>query len=204
MATKEAADNNDHSLLFSTSLLLPFRLAERLLASPFLKQPSILPLLIVAPEMGPLFFGCAEHAQLLTFVAYRLHRTFRVTRSPTSSLLVVHATCFRPPAAGSPRSSLNRPLAPPVTVATTAPVSRSTACLAVPRALWHRRRSSSPAAGPSRPATPALGSAVRRKDARRSVATPCARSKDLPVVRCCSLRPIPMRALYEPCLWIAR
>jgi hypothetical protein len=55
-ATKEAADKNDLHSLFSTSLLLPFRLAERLTASPFLNQPSILPLLIVAPEMGP-FFG---------------------------------------------------------------------------------------------------------------------------------------------------
>jgi hypothetical protein len=56
MATKEADDNNDlHSLLLSTSLLL--------LASPFLKQPTILPLLIVAPEMGPLFCGDVSYGE---------------------------------------------------------------------------------------------------------------------------------------------
>jgi hypothetical protein len=39
--TKEAADKNDLHSLFSKSLFLPFRLAERLTASPFLNQPSI-------------------------------------------------------------------------------------------------------------------------------------------------------------------
>src|SRR5579864_1767344 len=63
--TKEAANSSNdlHSLrLFSTFPDLPFRLAERHLASPFLTSPSTSPLWIVAPEMGPLF--CPQEAQI--------------------------------------------------------------------------------------------------------------------------------------------
>jgi hypothetical protein len=58
LTIKEAVPKNDlypHPLL-STLHFMPFRLADRSLASPFL-NPIPMPLLNVAPEMEPFFFS---------------------------------------------------------------------------------------------------------------------------------------------------